>query len=169
MKQEMYDLAAWGIKEAKAAGSDNSRISIDGERTVEISYRDRKPENIKEASTKGLSLEIFVNGRYSSMSTSDLRKDALKDFIGKAVAQTKLLAEDPFRTLPDPKYYQGRQELDLGRVEYAATVRLVGQGLPALVAHRHFDDPERRNAIPARPRHDDRLDRAGGRVCESPR
>ncbi|MCJ7610969.1 MAG: TldD/PmbA family protein, partial [Candidatus Aminicenantes bacterium] len=55
--------------------------------------------------------------RYSSMSTSDLRKDALADFIGRAVAQTKLLAEDPFRTLPDPKYYQGRQNLDLEFVD----------------------------------------------------
>jgi len=117
MKQEMYDLAAWGIKEAKAAGADACRIEIDGERTVEISYRDRKPENIKEAATKGLALAIFVNGRYSSMSTSDLRKDALKDFIGRAVAQTRLLAEDPFRSLPDPKYYQGRQGIDLGRVD----------------------------------------------------
>ena len=117
MKQELYDLAAWGVKEAKAAGADACRIGINGERTVEISYRDRKPENIKEASTKGLGLGIFVNGRYSSMSTSDLRKDALKDFVGRAVAQTKLLAEDPFRSLPDPKYYQDRQELDLGKVD----------------------------------------------------
>jgi len=117
MKQELYDLAAWGIKEAKAAGVDACRIGIDGERTVEVSYRDRKPENIKEASTKGLGLGIFVNGRYSIMTTSDLRKDALKDFIGRAVAQTKLLAEDPFRSLPDPKYYQGRRQLDLGQVD----------------------------------------------------
>ena len=119
MKQELYDLAAWGLKEAKAAGADACRIGIDGERTVEISYRDRKPENIKEASTKSLALEIFVNGRYSVMSTSDLRRDALKDFIGRAVAQTKLLAEDPFRTLPDPKYYQGRQAIDLEQVDPA--------------------------------------------------
>jgi PmbA protein len=117
MKQELYDLAESGIKMAKAAGAGGCRVGIDSERTVEISYRDRKPENIKEASTKGLSLEIFVNGRYSRMNTSDLRKDALKDFIGRAVAQTKLLAEDPFRSLPDPKYYQGRQELDLGQVD----------------------------------------------------
>jgi PmbA protein len=94
-----------------------SRIGISGARTVQISYRERKPENIKEASTKSLSLEIFVNGRYSAMSTSDLRKDALKEFIGRAVAQTKLLAEDPFRSLPDPKYYQGRQNLDLDLVD----------------------------------------------------
>jgi PmbA protein len=117
MKKELYDLAAWGLQTAKAAGADACRIGIDGERTVEISYRERKPENIKEASTKSLALEVFVNGRYSSMSTSDLRKDALADFIGLAVAQTKLLAEDPFRTLPDPKYYQGRQNLDLEFVD----------------------------------------------------
>src|SRR5512145_3551750 len=117
MKQELYDLAAWGIETAKAAGAAASRIGIGGARTVEISYRERKPENIKEASTKSLSLEVFVNGRYSSMSTSDLRKEALKEFISRAVAQTKLLAEDPFRSLPDPKYYQGRQDADLELID----------------------------------------------------
>ena len=117
MKKEMVDLAAWGLKEAKAAGADACRIRISGERSVQISYRDRKPENIKEASTKGLGLEIFVDGRYSSMRTSDLRKEALKDFIGRAVAQTKLLADDPFRTLPDPNYYEGRRDIDLEQVD----------------------------------------------------
>jgi PmbA protein len=121
MKKELYDLAAWGIDTAKAAGAAACRININSQRTVEIGYRVRKPENIKEASTRSLSLEIFVNGRYSSMSTSDLRRDALKDFIARAVSQTKLLAEDPFRSLPDPKYYEGRQNIDLEMVdpEYA--------------------------------------------------
>ncbi len=35
---------------------------------------------------------------------------------------TKLLAEDPFRTLPDPKYYQGRSAVDLG----PSTTRVCG-------------------------------------------
>jgi len=113
MKKDLYDLAAWGLQSGKAAGADACRIGIDAERTVEISYRERRPENIKEASTKALSLQVFAGGRYSSMSTSDLRRDALGEFIKGAVAQTKLLAEDLFRTLPDPKYYQGRQTLDL--------------------------------------------------------
>ena len=38
----------------------------------------------------------------------------MKTFIGNAVAMTRLLAEDPFRTLPDPKYYQGRAAVELG-------------------------------------------------------
>jgi PmbA protein len=117
MNKEMQNLTAWAIETAKAAGADNSRVSIGSQRNVEISYRQRKPETIKEATTKQLAIQVYVNGRYSSQTTSDLRKDALKEFIGNAIAATKLLAEDPFRTLPDPKYYQGRKEMDLGSVD----------------------------------------------------
>jgi PmbA protein len=114
MNKELHDLAAWAIEIAKKAGAAASRVSISRDRSVEISYREHKPENIKEASKRGLNIEMYVEGRYSSQSTSDLRKESLQKFITEAVATTKLLAEDQFRTLPDPKYYQGRSALDLG-------------------------------------------------------
>jgi PmbA protein len=117
MNKDMLDLAAWSIETAKSAGADGSRVNINSERSVEVSYRERKPENIKEAATKEMNIEIFANNRYSSQSTSDLRKDALKDFISKAVATTKLLAEDKFRTLPDPDYYKGKAKLDIASVD----------------------------------------------------
>ncbi|HNT01888.1 MAG TPA: hypothetical protein PKJ80_07650, partial [Candidatus Saccharicenans sp.] len=65
MKKELYDLADRAIKIAKAAGADDCRVSINGERFVEISYRERQPEGIKEATSRGLQVEIFVNNRYS--------------------------------------------------------------------------------------------------------
>ncbi|MGB6865845.1 MAG: TldD/PmbA family protein [Candidatus Aminicenantaceae bacterium] len=117
MNKEIRDLAAEAIKTAKSAGVNDCRVGINSQRQVEVSYREHKPETIKEASTKGLSVEIFVDNRYSIQSTSDLRKDALADFITNAVATTKLLAEDPYRTLPDPKYYEGREERDLGTLD----------------------------------------------------
>lgn len=110
----MKELALWAIKAAKSAGADNSQVQINSQRFVEISYRKQKPENIKEASTKNMGLSLYVNNRYSTMSTSDLRKGALESFIGNAVSATKLLAEDPYRVLPDPKYYSGRKKIDLG-------------------------------------------------------
>jgi PmbA protein len=113
MNTQMLELATWSIETAKAAGADACRVGINSNRSVEIGYRQRKPETIKEATTKGLNIEIFVNGRYSVQSTSDLRKEALKAFIAQAIASTKLLAEDPFRTLPDHKYYEGRSTIDL--------------------------------------------------------
>ncbi len=117
MNKEMLDLTSWVIKATKSAGADQCKVNLDSNRSVEISYRDRRPENIKEASTKALNIEIYVNGRFSQQSTSDLRKGALQEFIANAVAATKLLAEDPLRTLPDPQYYQGRAELDLELVD----------------------------------------------------
>ena len=110
MNKEMLDLVTWVIKATKSAGADDCKVNLDSDRSVEISYRDRRPENIKEASTKALNIEVYVNNRFSVQSTSDLRKGALQDFITNAVAATKLLAEDPQRSLPDPKYYQGRSE-----------------------------------------------------------
>jgi PmbA protein len=117
MSNELMDLAGWTIKEARGAGADEARVRIFSNRQVEISYRERKPETIKEASTRALSVEIFAKGRYSSQSTSDLRRDSLKGFLSNAVSATRLLAEDPFRTLPDPKYTGGRTDKDLGLVD----------------------------------------------------
>lgn len=119
MNKELRELAAFAVKAAKSAGADDCRVSINSGRQVEISYRDHKPETIKEASTRGLYIQIFASERYSSQSTSDLRKDALKDFIARAVGTTKLLAKDSYRSLPDPKYYQGRANIDLGVLDPA--------------------------------------------------
>jgi PmbA protein len=63
---------------------------------------------------RGLGVEVYANHRYSQQNTSDLRRESLKDFIVNAVASTKLLAEDPYRTLPDSKYYEGRADIKLG-------------------------------------------------------
>ena len=113
MQRDILDLAAAAIQTAKTAGADASKVAVSSERRVEISYRQRQPETIKEASTRDLSIELFVNGRYSAQSTSDLRPEALKRFLSDAVAMTRLLAEDPHRSLTDPKHYAGRAELDL--------------------------------------------------------
>lgn len=117
MNKELFDLASWTIETAKAAGASACRAAIDRDRSVEIGYREQKPENIKEASKRTLNVEIYVDERYSSQSTSDLRKESLKKFISEAVAMTRLLAKDPLRTLPDAKYYQGRANVDLGQTD----------------------------------------------------
>jgi PmbA protein len=59
------------------------------------------------------SLELYADGRYSTASSSDLRKEALETFIGDSIALTKNLAADPFRGLPDPALYKGRASVDL--------------------------------------------------------
>jgi PmbA protein len=113
MSKEMINLCEFVLKTAKEAGADDCGVGISKSRFVEVQYREHKPETVKEATTQGIGIDIYVNSRYSSQSSSDLRKDALKSFVYNVVETAKLLEEDPYRSLPDPKYFEGRKDIDL--------------------------------------------------------
>lgn len=112
-QKEFQELADWVIDQTKKAGAKDCKVSLSRRRFVEINYRDRKPEVIKEATTQGLYLQVFVDNRYASQSTPDFRKSTLNSFISEVIDSAKIMEEDPYRTLPDPKYYAGRSNSDL--------------------------------------------------------
>jgi PmbA protein len=109
----MFKLCQRILKLAKQNGAEECKVSLAKARQVDISYREQKPETVKEALTQLLALEIYVHKRYSYQTSSDLRGKSLPGFIADAVANTRLLSEDSFRSLPDPKYYRGRAAIDL--------------------------------------------------------
>ena len=111
--KERLALAEWAMKTAQKKGADEAKVSISNGREIEIQFRDRKLENLKESTSNSLSLTIYANKRYSGHSTSDLRKISLEKFIEEGVSATKYLSEDEFRTLPDPKLYPTKKDLNL--------------------------------------------------------
>jgi PmbA protein len=111
--QEFYDLASWVMDRARHAGTSDSRVTVTRRRRIEINYRERRPDVIKEATTQGLILEVFTNKRYASRGTPDFRKSTLEDFISDVISEASIMDEDPYRTLPDPEYYKGRTTRDL--------------------------------------------------------
>src|SRR5665648_637744 len=102
------ELADWVIDQTKKAGADDCKVNLSKRRFVEINYRDRKPEVVKEATTQNLFLEVFIKNRFAGQATPDFRKSTLEGFITGVVDSAGIMEEDPFRTLPDPKYYEGR-------------------------------------------------------------
>jgi PmbA protein len=116
-QMDFSDLADWVIDQTLKAGANDCRVSLSKRRLVNINYRDRKPEVIKEATTKNLYLEVFMNKRYAGQSTPDFRQSTLEGFIMDVIESAKIMEEDPFRTLPDPKYYEGRSAADLQLVD----------------------------------------------------
>lgn len=117
MNKELKDLCQWAIDTAKKYGATDCQASVTKRRFVKINYLDHKPETIKEATTQSLAVDIFINHKYSSQSTPDLRKNALESFIKRAVANTKFMDDDPFRYLPDEKYYNLNLQKDLNRFD----------------------------------------------------
>ena len=112
-QQDMLAAAHAAVKTALGKGAQEASARTYRVREVNVKWRDGKLEQIHEATTRGLGLTLYVDGRYSNVSTSDLRPEALDTFIGDSVVLTRALAKDPFRTLPDPKLYEGQSKVDL--------------------------------------------------------
>jgi PmbA protein len=113
MSKEMINLCEFVLQTAKDAGADDCRVTFSKRRFVDVQYREGKPENVKEATTQSIDVDIFVNGRYSAQNSADLRRESLKSFVVNVIETAKLLEEDPYRSLPDPTYYEGRKDIDL--------------------------------------------------------
>jgi PmbA protein len=111
--KEKMELAEWAMNYALKCGANQSVVGVSNSRDIEIEYRDKKLDKLKESTENSLGLQIYANQKYSTHSTSDLRKDSLKKFIEEAVAATKYLSEDKYRMLPDPKLYPTKFDIDL--------------------------------------------------------
>ncbi len=110
---KQVDLAHWTCAQAKQAGASEARARVDHQHYSSVEYRERRVETLDESTTQGLSLTLYIDGKYSSHRTSDLRRDALEEFVREAVAMTRYLTEDPHRRLPEPSHYAGLKDVDL--------------------------------------------------------
>lgn len=110
---DVREIARAAMKSALAKGAKETAATVNRSRNVSLEWRDGKIEKINEATTRGLTLQLYVDGRYSQVSSSDLRPEALDTFIGDSISMTRVLSEDPFRALPEPALYEGRASVDL--------------------------------------------------------
>lgn len=111
--RNMLDVAHGCTKTALAKGAQEAAASVRRTREVTLEWRDGKVDRINEATRRGVQLSLYVDGRFSMATSSDLRPEALERFIADSVANTRVLAKDPYRSLPDPSLYEGQQKKDL--------------------------------------------------------
>ncbi len=114
---DKLELAKWATEFALKQGASQTKVSVSNSRNVEVNVRDSKLEKLKETTQNSLSLNIYLNHKYSGHSTNDLRKNALEKFIKEAVAATKYLSADKYRELPNPKFYPKKEKTDLNIVD----------------------------------------------------
>jgi len=113
VSEEFRAIARDAIKASQEAGAQGASARVARVRDVSVQWRDGQIEQVTESTTRGLALSLYVDGRFASVSTSDLRREAIEPFIADAVAMTRTLSEDPFRTLSDPSLYANRPAIDL--------------------------------------------------------
>jgi PmbA protein len=105
---EKYTLANLVMDHALKNGADQVSVSINDSRRSNIEIRDQKIDKLTESIRNSLTIELFVEKKYSAHTTSRLKKEELFRFVEEAIAATRFLAEDEFRALPEPElYYKG--------------------------------------------------------------
>ena len=106
--KEKYALADVAVEHALKSGAEQVSVTIYDNRSTSIEIRDQKTDSLQESNRNGLSIDIYTEKKYSSHSTNRLKKEDLFHFIEEAIAATRFLAEDEFRSLPDPSLlYKG--------------------------------------------------------------
>ncbi len=104
------ETARKAVKIAQDLGADEVKAWVTTGGEVELQQRAGKLERVHEASTLGLSVSLLVDDRFSSHSTSDLRPEALRAFLDKAVSGTRYLEADPDRKMA-PREQMGSLDL----------------------------------------------------------
>lgn len=95
----LLESAGAAVELAKGMGAEQVKAWASTGVEVELQQRQGKLERVHESSTLGLSVSLMVDGRYSTHGTSDLRPEALKAFLQRAVDGTRYLEQDLDRTM----------------------------------------------------------------------
>ena len=96
------------MKYALDKGCSDSRVSVYSRSSNSFDYRDTQVDTLEQSNESGMTIHLFVDGRYGSYSTNRLNKKELERYIANGVEATRFLAKDEFRQLPKPeRYYKG--------------------------------------------------------------
>lgn len=104
-KEEKYTLAKWAMQHALDNGASQASVTIAESKSSNVDVREKKIDTLKEAIQRSMTIRLFVDNKYSVQRTNRINKEELVRFIEQGIEATKYLAEDEFRTLPDPELY----------------------------------------------------------------
>ncbi len=108
ISQEHKDLARWALQYALSKGCSNARVLVYSGTNNSFEYRDTQLDKLEQSAENGMSIQLYVDGRFASYSTNRLNKNELEKFIANGIEATRFLAKDEFRQLPKPeRYYKG--------------------------------------------------------------
>jgi len=101
-------LAQWAMDYALKNGCQAAKLVLYSNSNASFELRDAKMDKLQQASESGLSISLYVDGKYGSYSTNRPDKKELESFIKNGIESTRYLAEDEARVLPDSsRYYKG--------------------------------------------------------------
>lgn len=101
ISREEMEAAKHCVEFAGKNGAEATRVSFSKSTLDTIAFLNGEVDKVTRCADRSIYIHIFAGGRYGGYSTNRLGKADLENFILKAIDNTKMLAEDPCRCLPE--------------------------------------------------------------------
>ncbi len=137
MKNEK-NIAQYALDYALKKGCQQASVLLSMGEENEVEVRDARVDRLHHSGGCQLSLNLFVDGAYSSISTNRLERGEIERFIDKGIINTRFLAKDPYRSLPEKEIYYRGEMNDFGL--YDAAFKNVDVDEKIAVAKAVFDE-----------------------------
>ena len=98
----LSDAVEFLIEQAQKNGSDAAESFGIDSTAISVECRQQKTETIEYAQTSAVDLRVFCNRQQAIVSSSVLKKNALKELAERAVQMAKAVPEDSYCGLADP-------------------------------------------------------------------
>ena len=108
------EMARYALDYALRKGCQQVRALFSAGEENEVEVRDGKVDKLHHSGGCQLSLSLFVDGAYSTISTNRLDREELERFIDKGIISTRFLEKDPYRSLPEQEMYYRGEMNDFG-------------------------------------------------------
>ena len=93
--------ASFCIDLAKKLGATDSNAVVMHSISETVNFRNKKLDESDRSDNLGVTLTTYIGKRKSSISSSNINQDNIKDLIERCVETTKITPEDEFNSLPD--------------------------------------------------------------------
>lgn len=102
-QQDLQDLVALAIEEARKLGATESEVGISVDTGLSVTARLGEVETLEYQRDRGMGITVYRGKRKGSASTGDLRPQAIRETVAKAFSIAGFTAEDECAGLPDPE------------------------------------------------------------------
>jgi PmbA protein len=102
-QQDLQDLVAMAIEEARKLGATESEVGVSVDTGLSVTARLGEVETLEYQRDRGMGITVYRGKRKGSASTGDLGPQAIRETVAKAFSIAGFTAEDECAGLPDPE------------------------------------------------------------------
>ena len=123
-------LTQWAMDFALKNGAQSAKLVLYNNSSSSFELRNAKMDRLQQSTENGLSISLYVDGRYGSFSTNRLDKKELETLILNGIESTRYLAPDELMPRYRTLVKLGAAYLDIRRQETLGTLRKTDENEP---------------------------------------